>query len=142
VRAEKAYAEKDPAYVAIVELAGVRTLLVVPMLKENELIGAIAIYRDEVRPFTQKQIELVTNFASQAVIAIENVRLLNELRDRTTELAQSVGELRALGEVSHAVNSTLDLEMVLNTIVTKAVQLSGTDAGAIYVYEEYEREFR
>ena len=84
------------------------------MLKEDELVGAIAIYRQEVRPFTDKQIELVTNFASQAVIAIENVRLLNELRARTDELARSVGELRALGEVCQAVNSTLDLETVLH----------------------------
>ena len=111
------------------------------MLKENELIGAIGIYRQEVRPFTDKQIELVTNFANQAVIAIENVRLLNELRARTTELAQSVEELRALGEVSQTVNSTLDLETVLSAIVTKAVQLSGTDAGAIYDYDEARKEF-
>ena len=87
------------------------------MLKEDELIGAIGIYRQEVRPFTDKQIELVTNFAAQAVIAIENVRLLNELRARTDDLARSVGELQALGEVSQAVNSTLDLETVLTTIV-------------------------
>ena len=106
------------------------------MLKEDELIGAIGIYRQEVRPFTDKQIELVTNFANQAVIAIENVRLLDELHARTTELAHSVEELRALGEVSQAVNSTLDLETVLHTIVAKAVQLSGTDAGAIYVFDE------
>ena len=106
------------------------------MLKEDELVGAIAHLPPEVRPFTDKQIELVANFANQAVIAIENVRLLNELRARTTELAQSVEELRALGEVSQAVNSTLDLETVLNTIVTKAVQLSGTEAGAIYDFDE------
>ena len=99
------------------KLGGARTFVVVPMLKEDELIGAIGIYRQEVRPFTDKQIELVTNFANQAVIAIENVRLLNELRARTDELARSVGELQALGEVSQAVNSTLDLETVLTTIV-------------------------
>ena len=85
-------------------------MLLVPMLKENELIGAIVIYRQEVRPFTEKQIALVQNFAAQAVIAIENARLLNELRARTTELARSVEELRALGDVSQAVNSTLDLK--------------------------------
>ena len=113
-----------------------------PMLKENELAGAFTIYREEVRPFTDKQIALVENFAAQAVIAIENARLLGELRERTDELGRSVGELRALGEVSQAVNSTLDLAMVLDTIVAKAVQLSSTDAGAIYVYGEHDREFR
>jgi signal transduction histidine kinase len=111
------------------------------MLKENELIGAVFIYRQEVRPFSDKQIALVSNFAAQAVIAIENTRLLNELRQRTDELGRSVSELRALGEVSQAVNSTLDLETVLSTIVAKAVQLSGTEAGAIYVFDETQREF-
>jgi signal transduction histidine kinase len=84
---------------------------------------------------------LVTSFASQAVIAIENTRLLNELRQRTGELGRSVEELRALGEVSQAVNSTLDLETVLSTIVAKAAQLSGTEAGAIYVFDDVESEF-
>jgi len=135
LRLEPAYKEGNRRIAALVESAGARTLLGVPMLKENEVIGAIVIYRQEVRSFTDKQIALVTNFASQAVIAIENMRLLSELRARTDELAQSVGELRALGETSQAVNSTLDMESVLNTIVTKAVQLSGTDAGTIYVHE-------
>src|SRR5262249_46160921 len=112
------------------------------MLKEGELIGAISMFRQEVRPFTDKQIELVQNFAAQAVIAIENARLLNELRTRTNELAQSVGELQALGEVSQAVNSTLDLETVLTTIVARAVQLSHTNTGAIYVFDEERKEFR
>ncbi len=111
------------------------------MLKEDTLVGVIAIYRQEVRPFTDKQIDLVKNFAAQAVIAIENARLLTELRQRTDELGRSVGELRALGEVSQAVNSTLDLETVLSTIVAKAVQLSGTEAGAIYVFDDLERAF-
>ena len=105
------------------------------------MVGAIGIYRQEVRPFTVKQIELVQNFAAQAVIAIENTRLLNELRQRTDELGRSVEELRALGEVSQAVNSTLDVEIVLSTIVAKAVQLSGTEAGAIYVFDDAQREF-
>jgi signal transduction histidine kinase len=140
--ADEAYANRDPMRMNLVEQAGARTLLVVPMLKENELVGAIAIYRQDMRPFTDKQIALVTSFASQAVIAIENVRLLNELRARTDELAQSVGELRALGEVSQAVNTTLDLETVLNTIVAKAVDLSGTDAGTIYEFDDASREFQ
>jgi signal transduction histidine kinase/CheY-like chemotaxis protein len=139
---EQAYIERDPLFVGQVELAGGRTLLVVPMLKDNELIGAIGIFRQEVCPFSDKQIELVRSFASQAVIAIENVRLLNELRARTSELARSVEELRALGEVSQAVNSTLDLQTVLDTIVARAVQISGTEAGAIYVLDEQRKEFQ
>ena len=139
---EKSYIERAPSVVAAVELGGIRTFLAVPMLKEGELIGAFTLNRPEVRPFTEKQIALVTSFAAQAVIAIENARLLSELRQRTDELGRSVGELRALGEVSQAVNSTLDIETVLSTIVAKAVQLSGTDAGAIYVFDELEREFR
>jgi signal transduction histidine kinase/HAMP domain-containing protein len=135
------YKERFPPYVDLVEKAGARTLLVVPLLKEDELVGVFGIYRQEVRHFTDKQIELVKNFAAQAVIAIENTRLLTELRERTDELSRSVGELRALGEVSQAVNSTLDLGTVLSTIVAKAVQLSNTDAGAIYVFNEADREF-
>jgi signal transduction histidine kinase/putative methionine-R-sulfoxide reductase with GAF domain len=126
----------------IARVAGARTLLIVPMLKENDLIGVIAIYRQEVRLFADKQIELVKSFAAQAVIAIENTRLLSELRTRTDELGRSVNELRALGEVSQAVNSTLDIETVLSTIVAKAVQLSGTEAGAIYGHDEQAHEFR
>src|SRR6516225_1611404 len=131
-------AENPDEPIAIV--AGARTVLIVPMLKENALIGVIAIYRQEVRPFTDKQIELVQNFANQAVIAIENVRLLNELRARTTELARSVEELRALGDVSQAVNSTLDVATVLSTIVSRAVQLSGTEAGTIYEFDDQQKE--
>ena len=142
LRKDESYLKGFQPIVALADIGGARTLLLVPMVKEDELIGAIAIYRQEVRPFTDKQIELVENFASQAVIAIENVRLLNELRARTDELARSVGELRALGEVGQAVNSTLDLETVLTTIVSRAVQLTRTDAGAIYVFDEERQEFK
>ena len=139
---EQPYLQRDPLVVAAVELGGYRTVLAVPMLKESEIIGLIIFVRQEVRPFNDKQIALLQNFASQAVIAIENTRLLNELRQRTDELSRSVEELSALGEVSQAVNSTLDLETVLTTIVGRAVQLSGTDAGAIYVFDEERKEFR
>jgi two-component system, NtrC family, sensor kinase len=117
-----------------------RTTLALPLLREGEAIGCITIRRIEARPFTDKQIELATTFADQAVIAIENVRLFDEVQARTRELAHAVEELRALGEVTQAVNSTLDLQTVLSTIVAKAVQLSGTDAGAIYVFEEAQQQ--
>jgi GAF domain-containing protein len=119
-----------------------RSLLGVPMLREGESIGVLALTRSAVRPFSERQIELLTTFADQAVIAIENVRLFEEVQERTRELTQSVEELSALGEVSQAVNSTLDLETVLSTIVLKAAQLSGTDSGAIYVFEEAQQLFR
>jgi GAF domain-containing protein len=133
----------DPEYTltALVEMLGTRTIVGVPLLREGVPIGVFVLMRRSVRPFTEKQIELLSTYADQAVIAIENVRLLNELRQRTDELGRSVEEMRALGEVSQAVNSTLDLETVLSTIVAKAVQLSGTEAGAIYVYDDRKREF-
>ncbi|MGE5166396.1 MAG: GAF domain-containing protein, partial [Sphingobacteriales bacterium] len=121
---------------------GHRTTLSVPLLRENEAIGCITVRRLEVRPFTDKQIELVTTFADQAVIAIENLRLFEEVQARTRDLAQSVEELRALGEVTQAVNSTVDLETVLTTIVAKATQLSSTEAGAIYAFDDTSQEFQ
>ncbi len=120
---------------------GTRTMLITPMLREGAPIGAIVIRRMEVRPFTEKQIKLLETFAAQAVIAIENVRLFQELQERTQELIRSVGELKALGEVGQAVSSTLDFETVLTRIVSHAVQLSGTDGGAIYEYDEPSEEF-
>jgi signal transduction histidine kinase len=119
-----------------------RTILGVPILKGDHLLGVLLLYNLEVKPFTDKQIALVETFADQAAIAIENVRLLEALRQRTDDLGRSVDELRALGEVSQAVNSTLELETVLSTIVAKAVQLSGTEAGAIYVFDELQRALR
>ena len=123
------------------EVAGTRTVVVTPLLREGNAIGAIAVRRAEVRPFSDKQIGLLKTFADQAVIAIENVRLFQELEARTRDLARSVGELKALGEVGQAVSSTLDLQTVLSTIVRHAVQLSGTDCGIIYEYDEATQEF-
>jgi GAF domain-containing protein len=120
---------------------GTRTLLATPMLREGIPIGVIFIRRTEVRPFTDRQIKLLETFASQAVIAIENVRLFKELEERTRELVESVKEMKALSEVGQAVSSSLDLETVLETIVARAVDLSGTDCGVIYEYDEEAQEF-
>jgi two-component system, NtrC family, sensor kinase len=130
--------KEGPAYSSS---SGTRTLLSTPMLREGTPIGLINIRRTEVRPFSERQVKLLETFAAQAVIAIENVRLFQELQARTQELARSVGELKALGEVGQAVSSTLDLQTVLSTIVGRAVQLSGTDCGIIYEYNEPTQEF-
>jgi signal transduction histidine kinase/CheY-like chemotaxis protein/nitrate/nitrite-specific signal transduction histidine kinase len=114
---------------------GQRTTLSVPLLREGVAIGNIQARRNEVRPFTDTQTRLLQTFADQAVIAIENVRLFQEVDARTRDLARSVGELRALGEVSQAVSSTLDLETVLTIIVSTAVEITGTDGGAIYEFD-------
>ena len=112
------------------------------MLRDNESIGVIVMNPGpEVRPFTEKQIDLVMTFASQAVIAIENVRLFKELEARTEALTRSVGQLTALGEVGQAISSTLDLETVLKTIVARAVQLTGLDVGTIYEFDEATEQF-
>ena len=123
-------------------MLGFRTALVAPMLRKGEAIGAIFIRRAEVHPFSDKQIELLKTFADQAVIAIENVRLFKELETRTQELAHSVEQMRSLAEVSQAVNSTLDIEQVLETIVSHAVQLSSADGGAVYEADEGGDQFR
>jgi GAF domain-containing protein/anti-sigma regulatory factor (Ser/Thr protein kinase) len=120
---------------------GFRTILSVPLLREGIAIGGIQLRRTEVQLFGERQIALLQTFADQAVIAIENVRLFQELEARTRELARSVGELKALGEVGQAVSSTLDLETVLTRIASHAVQLTGTAAGAIYEYDEDLEEF-
>jgi signal transduction histidine kinase/HAMP domain-containing protein len=130
------------AWLEAVRRAGLRTMLGVPLMREGVPIGAFSLHRTKVQPFTEKQIALVATFADQAVIAIENARLLGELRERSAELARSVEELKTLSEVGQAVSSTLDLETVLKTIVERAVALSGSDAGAIFRYRKGMREFR
>ena len=128
----------DPLYEAKEDarVGGIHSMLGVPLLREGTVIGAIGLARRKTEPYSEREVQLVTTFADQAVIAIENARLFAELRQRTDDLTQSVEELQALGEVTQAVNSTLELQTVLATIVAKAVEISATDAGAIYVLDE------
>ena len=133
---EQGYIERNPTFVAAVELGGVRTFLAVPMLKENELIGVVIVYRQEVRPFTDKQIELVKNFAAQAVIAIENARLLNELRQRTDDLTEALQQETATSEVLQVISSSPgDLEPVFVTMLEKAVRICDAKFGNIYRWD-------
>jgi GAF domain-containing protein len=128
--AEPAYIERHPAYVAAVELGGVRTYLTVPMLKENELIGAFTVFRQEVRPFTDKQIALVTNFAAQAVIAIENARLVNELK-------QSLERQTATSEVLQVISSSPgDLQPVFASMLENAVRICDATFGEIFSVDD------
>ena len=136
-KAEEAFArQRHPAFVAAVELGGARTFLFVPMLKEGELIGLFALYRQEVRPFTDKQIALVTNFAAQAVIAIENARLLTELRQRTNDLTEALQQQTARSEVLHTISSSPgDLEPVFAAMLEKAVHICDAKFGNIYRWD-------
>jgi signal transduction histidine kinase len=135
VQVEDALADQEYTQ-NVARAGGFRAMLAVPMLREGRAIGAIVVNRGRPGPFSQTQIALLQTFADQAVIAVENVRLFKELEARTHELTRSVGELRALGEVGQAISSTLDLQTVLSTIVARATQLSDTDAGVIYEYDE------
>jgi len=137
----QAEAEEFPEGSAFATRLGARTTLGVPLLREGAAVGTIQLRRAVVNPFTDKQIALLQTFADQAVIAIENVRLFQELEARTAELTRSVGELTALGEVSQALSSTLDVETVLNTIVSRASQLAGAAGCSIYEYDEAAEQF-
>ena len=134
----------DPEYARVEaeKLGRQRTMLGVPLIREDALIGVLTLARSHVEPFNEKQIALVTTFADQAVIAIENARLFNELRARTEELGSSVDELKMLSEVGQAVSSTLDLRAVLSTILNSSLGLTWANAGAIFRYIRAERAFR
>jgi signal transduction histidine kinase len=127
---------------ASARIRGYRSAVVVPLLRHHEAIGAIAVSRRDPGGFTDDEFALLKTFADQAVIAIENARLRSELQARTQELTRSVDELTALGDVSQALSSTLDLETVLQTIVTRAVQIAGTAGCTIWEYDEPREEFR
>jgi signal transduction histidine kinase len=135
-RAGRPYDDRDPDRMAAVELGGVRTFVIVPLLKQDELIGAFSIFRQELRPFTDKQIELVTNFAAQAVIAIENTRLLNELRQRTDDLSEALEQQTATSEVLRVISSSPgELEPVFQTMLANAVRICEAKIGSLYIRE-------
>jgi two-component system NtrC family sensor kinase len=127
------FRKRIPSLVATVELGGARTCLVVPLLKDDALVGVIVLYRQEVRAFSDKQIALLQNFAAQAVIAIENARLFNEVQAKTRDLTESLQQQTATADVLKVISrAAFDLEAVLNTLVESAVTLSGARTGTIF----------
>jgi signal transduction histidine kinase/CheY-like chemotaxis protein len=130
-------AAADPGYEwrEALAIAGFRTMLGVPMIVDGTVVGVIVVWRSAVDPFDEQTVTLVTTFAAQGELAIRNVQLFRKLQERSAQLAQSVDELEALGEISQAVGSSLDLDEVLTTIVTRAAELSGADGGSIFEFE-------
>ena len=121
--------------------AGFRTVIAAPLIVDDVVVGALNVWRNEVRPFDDREVGIVSAFAVQAAIAVNGVGLVQQLETRGAELARKVDELEALRAVGEAVSSTLDLEDVLDTIVERAVALSGTDGGSIMEYDERDRRF-
>jgi signal transduction histidine kinase/DNA-binding response OmpR family regulator len=134
----------DPDYgrTDVQRVGGFRTIMGVPMLLDGEVVGVLSVWRTQVDPFSGRALEVLTTFAAQAALAVRTVDLVRTLESRTGELGRKVNQLEALGAVGQAVSSSLNLTEVLNTIITQAVQLSGTDGGSIYEFDEDPREFR
>jgi signal transduction histidine kinase/DNA-binding response OmpR family regulator len=133
----------DPEYRTDAQrMAGYRTLMGVPMLLDGEVVGVLSVWRIQVHPFSGRAVEVLTTFAAQAALAVRTVDLVSTLESRTDELGRKLNQLEALGVVGQAVSSSLNPNEVLNTIITQAVQLSGSDGGSIYEFDEDAREFR
>jgi signal transduction histidine kinase/DNA-binding response OmpR family regulator len=133
----------DPEYRTDAQrMAGYRTIMGVPMLLDGEVVGVLSVWRIQVHPFSGRAVEVLTTFAAQAALAVRTVDLVRTLESRTDELGRKLNQLEALGAVGQAVSSSLNPNEVLNTIITQAVQLSGSDGGSIYEFDEDAREFR